>query len=413
MNEQPDNRLPPLENFDELKTAPKLPIKLYGEYATAYATEIATAYQVSVDMVLAAMFVAVGMALGKKIILKSDPHENTATMWLAVVARSGYGKTAPISKVLAPLREIDESLVAQYREIYASWKSDGKKGLPPPRRQIILTDSTPEARYELMAQNDLIIFRDELAGLIKDFNRYNNKSGEEETMLSVWSANGFAVNRKTSEPVYVKNPFLSIIGGIQPSIVPEAFGGKKWESNGFVARWLFVWMADSKVPETLSRYKANEAVVADWHTLINELWRLPEKTCQLGSVAFDVYEQYVEATRRKLNDPNTNDTTGAMLSKMEIYALRLALIIHFLKKGESAGDYIDGSVMEAAVETCKVFEEWAQMALEAIGTGRSTKPMSNAEVIQEVNHRWGIKNQSQFADSIGISQQAVSKALNN
>lgn len=412
MNEQPDNRLPPLDGFEELKITPKLPIKLYGEFATAYATEIATAYQVSVDMVLAAMFVAVGTALGKKIKIKSDPHENTATMWLAVVARSGYGKTAPISKILAPLREIDESLVAQHRDAYASWKSDGKKGLPPPRRQMILTDSTPEARYELMVHNDNIIIRDELVGLLKDFNRYH-QSGEEETMLSIWSGSGISVNRKTSEPVYVKNPFLSIIGGIQPSIVSEAFGGKNWESSGFVARWLFVWMADSKVPEKLSRYKVNEAVVADWHTLINELWRLPEKTCQLGSEAFDEYEQYVEATRRKLNDPNTNDTTGAMLSKMEIYALRFALIIHFLKKGESAGDYIDGSVMEAAVKTCKVFEEWAQMALEAIGTGRSTKPMSNAEVIQEVNHRWGIKNQSQFAECIGISQQAVSKALNN
>ena len=412
MNDQTDNRLPPLDNYDELETAPKLPIKLYGEFATAYATEIATAYQVSADMVLATMFVAVGMALGKKIKLKFYTYENTATIWVAVVARSGYGKTEPISKVLAPLREIDESLVAQYRDAYATWKSDGKKGLPPPLRQMVLTDSTPEARNELMAQNDLIIIRDELVGLLKDFNRYN-QSGEVETMLSVWAGNGFSVNRKTSEPVYVKNPFLSIIGGIQPSIVPEAFGGKNWESSGFVARWLFVWMADSKVPEKCSRYKANEAVVADWHTLINELWRLPEKTCQLGSEAIDVYEQYVEAIRRKLNDPDTNDTTGAMLSKMEIYALRLALIIHFLKKGESAGDYIDGSVMEAAVETCKVFEVWAQMALEAIGTGRSAKTMSNAEVIQEVNHRWGIKNQSQFAESIGISQQAVSKALNN
>ena len=59
-----------------------------------------------------------------------------------------------------------------------------------------LSDSTPEARNQVLSvnPNGILLYRDELKGMIDDFCRYA-KSGELSQMLSMFDSDTIVVNR--------------------------------------------------------------------------------------------------------------------------------------------------------------------------------------------------------------------------
>ena len=68
-----------------------------------------------------------------------------------------------------------------------------------------------------------MIYRDEIKGMIDDFDRYN-RSGIISNMLSIWDSTSFCIDRKTEDPVFIREPFLDILGGIQPGLLKSTFG---------------------------------------------------------------------------------------------------------------------------------------------------------------------------------------------
>lgn len=59
-------------------------------------------------------------------------------------------------------------------------------------------------------------------------------------MLSMFDSDTI-VNRKSDEPLLIKDPFMSIIGSIQPSVLVDTFGNDNMMNNGFNQRWLFCY----------------------------------------------------------------------------------------------------------------------------------------------------------------------------
>ena len=81
-------------------------------------------------------------------------------------------------------------------------------------------------------------------------NKYREGS-DKERYLSAWSGDSIVLNRKTSEDAYVENPFIPILGGIQPSIFKE-FQTSENQANGFMDRMLFC------NPKKKAEYPTNE-----------------------------------------------------------------------------------------------------------------------------------------------------------
>ena len=62
---------------------------------------------------------------------------------------------------------------------------------------------------------------DELAGWVKNFNRYNSGS-ESEFWMSVFNHKVAMSDRKSSQSgVFIRNPFLCVIGTIQPKVLTD------------------------------------------------------------------------------------------------------------------------------------------------------------------------------------------------
>ena len=395
----------------ELLKSYHLPIDTYGRLAKSVINEFSQAFRVNPDVIAAIVLLIVGGGANRKTTLRAWNYINRPCFWLAIAEKSGSNKSEPMSRLMKPLAAINKDLVREYNKAYADFASSGAKGTPPTRQKIIISDSTPEIRYQLMVANGLVLVRDELNGFFKDIGRYST-SGEVENLLSTWSGQGFPVDRVNASSFEVENPFLSIIGGIQPRVMAEAFGAKGFAESGFIPRWLFVVPTDSKVPDSVSEKLINRDLENEWYSLILSLWRMEKREFRLSAEAQRVYQSYMAKTAEIMNDPNCDDAIRAMYLKMRIYALRFALVIHLLKYGAKAVDEVDRKTMDSAIRTCDVFAYWNRQALSLISGTEAKKSISNAELLREFADRYKIQNQSELARLIGRSQQYISRILN-
>ena len=90
------------------------------------------------------------------------------------------------------------------------------------------------------------MYRDELAGWIGSFNQYKKSGADEAHFLSIWSGKAVRVDRKTDEQfLFIENPNLNIVGGIQPGILLRKLRGEHLD-NGLAQRFLFT-LPDDRV----------------------------------------------------------------------------------------------------------------------------------------------------------------------
>ncbi len=182
-----------------------------------------------VDFTGAAMLYAASVAIGNtfKVEVKRGFREN-AVLYLAIVARAGTNKSHPLSFAMQPLIDYDNEGFAQYqqqkynydRAIAIYRKERDKQGdeepVKPVWQKTLVSDFTPEALAEVHRFNKrgLGVYIDELAGWFKNFNRYSQGS-EMEFWLTTWSSKPINIDRKTGEPIFIPNPFISVAGTIQ------------------------------------------------------------------------------------------------------------------------------------------------------------------------------------------------------
>ena len=423
-----DDGLPPLLSFEENKVAEQieaekqlairrvesmkscLPVEMYGDLAIRVVRAMSEAYIVNPDVIAASALVVVAEAVNRKATIRHGNYINRPSIWLCLVERTGGNKSEPMARMLKPLESINRDLIEQSARAFAEWKSNGEEGNPPPQLKIIISDSTPEIRNQYLKVMGLLLYRDEVAGFFQDLGRYN-ASGEIETLLSIWSGKNYSIDRKCSPCFYVENPFLCVIGGIQPALIKSAFGGKNFEGSGFLARWLFLWVTDSIVPDSLNEELICKEIENDWYNLIQDLWRMQPKEYRLSQGAAKVYQAYMKSTADFMNAKDCEDSIRGMMAKMRIYALRIALIIHLLRFGKNASVEVDEFSMEASIRTCKAFERWNNMTLEALADKEAAIKISNADLLQELVRRYHVDNQSELARVLNTSQQNVSKLL--
>ncbi len=156
-----------------------------------------------------------------------------AILFVALVGCPGVCKSHPLSYVMQPLIDYDAEKATQFAE--ALKRYNAAMELPPkeritngydlnpvePRRiRFMMQDVTNEAVHRILSENrrGLILMYDELAGWVKNFNRYNNGS-ESEFWMSVFNHKVAMSDRKGSQSgVFIRNPFLCVIGTIQPNL---------------------------------------------------------------------------------------------------------------------------------------------------------------------------------------------------
>ena len=132
----------------------------------------------------------------------------------------------------------------------ATRKKDDPQPLKPVCKRMVISDTTTEALCLRLKENPqgLLLYRDELAGWIGSFNQYKKSGSDEAHFLSIWSGKAVRVDRKTDEQfLYVENPNLSIVGGIQPGILLRKLRGEHLDMD---------WPSDSYTHSLMTGYEA-------------------------------------------------------------------------------------------------------------------------------------------------------------
>ena len=371
----------------------------------------AEVYQCDTDIIVSTIYAIVSIAVNKSIKLFDGKYTNYPSMWICHVAPSGSNKSAPVKMLFKPINELnEEAVIAYYEELRHTDKDDSNKPKPICKK-LSLTDTTPEAIYKALSFMPQMVYRDEIKGMIDDFDRYN-RSGIISNMLSIWDSTSFCIDRKTEDPTFIREPFLDILGGIQPGLLKPTFGNPQLMISGFNQRILFVY--PDKLPVTYySDNLLSEAIMPYWTNFVRDLMKLEPTTLSLSPEAKDFYCTYYNMLQDKKS--SSDDYMQYVYSKFQIIILRWSIVTHLL--WEKTFEYyrkgtISGDEMLQAIQCMNYFESAAEKVYHEISRGMYQGFTKEQSLQILYNTYKGEVNLQKLADALGCSRQYVSKAVN-
>jgi hypothetical protein len=334
-----------------------------------------------IDFTGASILYAVSVSIGNthRIEIKKGWQEN-AVLYLSIVGRAGTNKSHPVSFALQPIEQRDnlkfqkyQSEKQEYDTISALTKKErdqqgDSEPVKPIWEQHLVTDFTPEALTDVHKFNKrgIGVYADELATWFKNFNRYNQGS-EEQFWLSVWSGKAIRINRKTAEPTYIPKPFISVIGTIQPAVLNELAHNRT--ENGFVDRLLFI-APENVQKKPWSEKELNPVISENWQAIISTLLDLPLFQDDTDNPQPEVLRFTPEAKQllfewqSELTDQGNkpeNEALSGINAKIEMYAVRLALILQMMRYAckEDDKQAVGIEAMRGALKLAEYFKRTA------------------------------------------------------
>lgn len=287
-------------------------------------------------------------------------------LWGAIVGESGTCKTPAFRLVMRPVRDRQAKALrrhaqemkehaaelARWEIDMSTWKKDKgaggdapEKPEPPPCERFLVADTTIEALAPILHENPrgVLLARDELAGWIGSFDRYASKGkvgADSPNWLSMFNAESITVDRKSGTPrtIHVPDAAVSICGGIQPGILARALGTEHYE-NGLAARLLLT--CPPRAPKRWTEADIDPALEEDLTGIYDRLFSLLATVndddddeprpliIKLSPEAKQAWVTYYDA--HALEQADLTGDLAAAWSKLEEYAARLALVIHYLR----------------------------------------------------------------------------------
>lgn len=389
-----------------------------------------------IDFIGASMLYAVSVAVGNthKVEVKKGWLESSV-LYLAIVARAGTNKSHPLSFALQPIVEQDKKtyrLYEQQRQDYEKTVCLSKKErdqqaidepIKPVWQKFLLSDFTPEALTEVHKHNKrgIGVYVDELAGWFKNFNRYN-KGSEMEFWLSAWSGKPINIDRKTGEPVFIPLPFISVCGTIQNGVLNELAKESRTQ-NGFIDRILFV------IPENIQKEYWSETdlsplVYENWQSILSNLLNLSIANDETLNPCPEVLKFTPEAKRilfawQKGNTDQSNEAqneaVSGIYSKLEMYAVRLALILEMMRFACNESDKQAVSV-EAIQGALKLVEYFKNSAVKVHSIISNASPLDKYPADKQALYKtlpdtFTTEIGLQVAESLGVAERTFKRFL--
>ena len=417
------------------------PIDIFPANIQTYMLECHRTLNASIDYMGCSMLWMLSIMIGNsiKIQVKTGWIES-ANLWMAIVGRPGVGKTPNINNIIFPLQKANNSEIKTYIkrvDAYRAYMDLEKKEreaeeklYKPIKTQFIASDITLEALVELHEENKnaVGVFKDELAGWLKDMNKYRAGS-DLEFWLSSWSNKGVALNRKTSKSSFVESPIIPILGGIQPGVLNQ-FYTEENKDNGFIDRILTCY-PDVEV-EMYNDNEMDAELLQEYEDFIINMYQEIKRNVvvydneqQISSI-IAVFTESAKKEWMRIHDEITamqnssseNEYMKSMLPKQKSYIPRFALLINTLDsmtsadafphdiickesvlKAERLSKYFINMAKKVKLKSSETFELKKVMAL--------NKGKSKKEQIQEVFKVHPEFNRSEGADILGVSRQTI------
>jgi hypothetical protein len=390
-----------------------------------------------VDFTASAMLFAASVAIGNtyNIEVKSE-FQQSAVLYLAIVARAGTNKSHPLSFAMRPIIDNDKRAYARYEQQKKQYdklmaldrkerdKQSDNEPEKPVYHKMLVSDFTPEALVEVHRCNKrgIGVCIDELAGWFKNFNRYNQGS-EMEFWLSNWNSKRIDIDRKTGEPLSIPTPFISVAGTIQTAMLNEMAGHSRTK-NGFMDRILFV-MPDNLQKPYWSDTEIAPYLVKNWNIIITSLLEMPVRLddtlnpepqiLYLSQEAKSILFDWQKLNADQCNNAE-NEAIAGIYSKFEMYAARLALILELLNFACEIDDLsqISATSVQGALQLVEYFKKNAVKVHQAICNNNHPLlryPLPKQNLYNQLPTTFTTEDGLHLALKLGIGERAFFRLL--
>ncbi len=403
---------------------PVFPVEIFPDKIQNIIKETHSESCFPINYISAALFFAASVAVGNHRILKVNTFKAKAHLFMALLGSPGSGKTHPINFAIAPFLELDRKSIKEYQRKLDEWRNQpgDSKGSKPKVKQLRFQDITMEAITKVLGECGwgIFVFVDELKGWISSFNKYHNGGGDLEQWLSLYSGVPITVNRKGEDDItFVPDPYVSVIGGLQPGILPKLFGGENLD-NGFFYRMLFVNNPSEGEPMYWKSIDLPSGCEEEWKRFVNTMLMAGgyfdnQEATTVYSCSNEAWE-FIKDWQNNNESENSKKTTLTEIGifrKIQEYCLRFCLIIHVMR--EAAGEIevsttIDLETATRATLLASYFYETSKETYKLIRRG-VLKRDKFMELLDALDSQFTTGDAISVGSQIGISRNTVYRYL--
>ena len=294
-------------------------------------------------------------------------------LWGGLVGETGSGKTHIINTLTRPLQDLQAEYshryqlrLEEYKTALREWEKKRKNedAEDPPERpkpvSLYASDYTMEAIGQILSNQPdrgLLVSPDELTSFLRSMDAYRRGKGADRAhWLSLYNGDALKVDRKNSDQIFVRFTSVSVVGGIQPSLLQKAWQEDQDSGDGLWSR--FAWVKVPLVPEP----DTQDGPIHNPRRLLEAVYRrlqsLPPQQHELDGEGRKLWNEW----KRELNGPilsEPNEQIRATLPKTKERAARIALILHYLDAacaGVTPSKVIPASTLSRAIQ----FTRWLQ-----------------------------------------------------
>ena len=421
----------------------EFPLEIFPDVVEKYILHCKERLMLNEDFMSGALLWMTSILIGNSMKIEAKKGWlESPILFIALVGRAGLGKTPSTKPIIAPVKKINQKKIEDYLNKYKEYEryieatKKEQAGLVPidkPRKkQILAEDTTIEALINLHNESNksIGVFKDELDGWFKDMNKYRDGS-DKQKWLSIWSNESIIVNRVSRPDLYIASPFISVMGGIQPTILDEQFTTENI-ANGFIDRFLFCY-PEKITFEQFSLTDLEENISEWWSDSIikisdsvaqfikkDENDNIIPFICKMSTEGFKTWIVIFNTYSSLQNSDDEIESNKSMIAKIKVYIPRFALIIHFLDCMFHSKDIRETlinkeTILKADLLAQYFINQFKKIKIDSAETSKIKSNIStatdNESFIKKCYEENPDFNRTKIAELLGISRQMVYRYL--
>lgn len=343
---------------------PTFPWRHFPESITGLIEESCDKLNFPYEITAAGILSAISISIGNSLRIQTPlGWQDKPITWLCIIAPRGTSKTHAINKALRPLGKRVSENFKEYETKLEIWEDGGREGKRPVFVGFVINESTIEGIYKALKNNPhgVLTHADELATWIGNFGRYSG-GNEDSAYNTLFNGTQFNQQRKNTElSLYIDDPFWSIIGGLQPTLLKSIFKDNFIES-GFFDRMQFVFPEDTN----FRPFAGNPINPKLWDNYNSGMTSLLDQSMAMAEHSYlriEDQEKWLKAYNILgvlRNGLSGNNPSKGILSKAQTMLGRWCLIAHGLNvafNGKSFEENITPAEIDLAYNMVNYFIE--------------------------------------------------------
>ncbi|MCF6147657.1 MAG: DUF3987 domain-containing protein [Candidatus Kuenenia sp.] len=370
------NEMGKVEVVEEVDVFPEeiFPVDIFPSDLKEFFHKVSISMDIDQEVVAGIAMCIISASIGNSTIMSPKPgYEVAPFLWIGVVLPSGSGKSPVFDFLAKPIMRKQSEAYQKYKQKMKEYKTALRKFKKevnnteepeePVLEQYYISDTTVEALAEVFEHQPrgVLNYQDELSSLIFGMNQYKNNGNDRQHYLQLFNCKSWKINRKTGTK-FIPNTGMSIIGGIQPDVVPLVFKESSF-LDGFIQRFIFVCPNDRPMSFNRDYLKQEDCIY--WDNLLRWCYDIPLLIDEVGFIKprrISLDEEALKSWESFYSDYAELTTIlptkiKGFIPKLYLFSLKFAGILHIVKSfnDKHISDVVDEKTTSEAIELTKYF----------------------------------------------------------